>query len=194
MADWLARSVLADQRKCSPADLRFIADRGGKPRLKGEDESSFSLSHSGDWIVCAAGGPRLGADVEEIRPFDPASAEEFLSNEERREIARKSELNRKDEYYRIWTLKESYAKALGLGLALPFRDLSVRFGRSGNPALGRDGKILKNAFFKQVRLDDRHVLSICSLAEQIPENVIRRDVSRLLRIDPRSCRGTARTE
>ena len=183
-SDLLARAVLAHRTGRSPVEFRFLTSGNGKPRLAGEADPFFSLSHSGNWIVCAAGEFVIGVDVEEIRAFDPATAEEFLSDGEQDEFARLAGDSRRNYYFKIWTLKESFAKAVGFGLGLPFRDLSVRFGPSGGIFLQRKGKPLQDVFFQSGELDDHHWMSACSLGERLPGNVIHWDFSRLLRLDP----------
>lgn len=182
-ADVLARNVLARRMGRTPVDLRFLTSESGKPRLSGEGDPFFNLSHSGNWIVCAAGESSVGVDVEEIRAFDPATAAEFLSEEEQDEFIRQAEDLRSEYFYKIWTLKESYAKAVGLGLGMSFCDLSIRFGPSGKFSFQHNGKPLRDVFFMSRKLDERHRMSACSLGERLPEDVLHENPSKLLRMD-----------
>ena len=77
----------------------------GKPFFPGLDDRWFSLSHSGGMALCALSGHPVGVDVELIRPRRAGLPAYVLSPEE---------LARFDggwaDFYRLWTLKESWCK------------------------------------------------------------------------------------
>lgn len=98
----------------------------GKPYLEGITGLEFNLSHSGKWVMCVISDTSVGCDVERIaasktkiakRFFTPAEAR-FVENE-----ALKGSLA--ERFFRIWTLKESYIKAVGDGLSLGLKSFSV---------------------------------------------------------------------
>lgn len=39
----------------------------GKPYIKGYDAFQYSLSHSGQWVVCAVDTEPIGADIQEMK-------------------------------------------------------------------------------------------------------------------------------
>ena len=68
----------------------------------------------------------VGIDVERYtRPVDiGAVSKRFLSSEE--SLAIKEAGDKKQEaFMRTWTLKEAYAKALGMGLGVPFKSFGL---------------------------------------------------------------------
>lgn len=97
-----------------------VNDPNGKPRLyhKGE-EIHFSLSHSGDYAVCAISDIPVGIDIEKIDTFKPEIANRFFNPSELKYVADA------ESFYRIWTLKEGYLKAVGMGLKLPLSSFIV---------------------------------------------------------------------
>ena len=99
----------------------------GQPLLARTDTPfHFSLSHSGDIALCAYSCAPLGADVEEPRhPALQIAARKFASGESRWVFAQPDP---EAAFFRLWVLKESYVKALGVGLSLPLRDYEMRFG------------------------------------------------------------------
>src|SRR5579883_3211259 len=109
----------------------------GKPKLKrcsGEIPLEFNVSHSGEMVAMAfAIGRRVGIDVEKIRgDLDWAEiAERFFRTEEFRELQKMPEREQTAEFFRIWTRKEAFAKALGHGLghALEFSRSDFRDAR-----------------------------------------------------------------
>ncbi len=92
-----------------PGDIT-ISDRG-KPQVPG---LHFNLSHSGDFVVCATGEAPLGCDIQR---HHPARLHRFLSQSERRALEALTEPGRGELYTRLWTLRESYLKMTGEGLA-----------------------------------------------------------------------------
>ena len=105
---------------------------GGKPVLLTSPYSTrvdFSISHSGGMVFCAvATKGSLGADIEQFTPRRAAWAEfarQVLHPIETHELAGLDEPLRWQGLYRAWTLKEAVAKAMGLGLALPFPEIAI---------------------------------------------------------------------
>jgi 4'-phosphopantetheinyl transferase len=105
-----------------------VADERPVVTLEGAGApAAVSLSHSADVVVCGvARAGLLGVDVERIRPRKQweGLAEFALHPSELRRLEELPEAARWRGFYRAWTLKEALAKALGVGLALPFNRIS----------------------------------------------------------------------
>jgi len=117
-----------------PRAFRIEVDSRGKPGLVGAQGGPgihFNIAHSGSACVIAlsARGP-VGVDVEIARErthmerivrrrFAPVEAAEILSltGEERRRA-----------FYRVWTRKEAYLKATGIGLEAELDSFAVSAG------------------------------------------------------------------
>ena len=100
----------------------------GKPFLA-DIPLSFSLSHSGEWVVCALADREVGCDVERVRPVRTAVAGRYFRPEEAATIAAAPTPDeRYDRFFRYWTLKESFVKALGSGLRLPLSAFTIILG------------------------------------------------------------------
>lgn len=105
--------------------IEFIYGEYKKPYLK-DGNLFFSLSHSGDYAVCAVSDCEIGCDIEKIAPADTAVAERFFSKGENNTLAQsQSESDKNDTFYRLWTLKESFLKATGKGLNLNLNEFEV---------------------------------------------------------------------
>ena len=87
-------------------------------------EFHYSISHSGEWVVCAVGAVPLGVDIQVERPVRPVVFR-ALSPVEQRELDGLEEQERFPAFFDVWCLKEAYSKAIGLGLKSRFRDFSV---------------------------------------------------------------------
>lgn len=77
----------------------------GKPYFPGVSDRFFSLSHSGGLALCALSGGPVGADIEALRPRHERLFAFCLSGEERERFDGSWE-----DFFRIWTLKESWCK------------------------------------------------------------------------------------
>ena len=86
----------------------------GKPVLRGCPDLHFSLSHSGNAVLCALDRHPVGADIEMIRRRSLEHLLSVFSDRERTSIeqAASPELC----FTRLWTRKESYLKLTGEGL------------------------------------------------------------------------------
>lgn len=104
-----------------PADAEIARTVLGKPYLTGFPGVHFNLSHSGPWGACALSGFPVGVDVELIRPLRRNVAGRFFTKTEQLYLARRPE----EEFFRLWTRKESFAKAVGRGLQLQLDTFSV---------------------------------------------------------------------
>jgi 4'-phosphopantetheinyl transferase len=127
------RHELGRRLDCSPSAIRFSFNAAGKPLLARADDAgiSFNVSHSGSRGLLAFGfGCRIGCDVELIKPdigFD-ALARHSFSIDERRQLAALPANEVMSAFYRCWTRKEAYIKALGYGVGygLDRFDVSLR--------------------------------------------------------------------
>jgi len=112
------------QRGLESKALRY--GDNGKPSVEG---ICFSLSHSGDMVICAVGDKPVGCDIERTAQAHEKLAERFFAPAELEYLRSFSgdALNR--EFFRLWTVKESYIKMTGEGLMLPLSDFCVNIGR-----------------------------------------------------------------
>lgn len=137
---------------------RIVAGRFGKPVLKGVPDIHFSVSHVADAVVAVVSDAPVGVDVERVRPRDPFAASRMLHPREARRVEGSDDPDR--EFFRCWTLKESYVKALGTGLAYPMRTLIVSARADGEPQLNRPGAVLS----LNEQLPD-HIIATCRIGE-----------------------------
>lgn len=121
------RRILGGYLGQAPVDLEFHYGPEGKPELAGAP--AFNLSHSGGWAALAvAEGSRIGVDIEAHRPVEPAVAERFFSPAERAALEPLEGKAWHRGFFEIWTRKEAFVKALGLGLYRPLDSFDVTLG------------------------------------------------------------------
>ena len=99
-------------------------------RGSGDVGLSLSVTHSaGCLVIAVCGKGRVGVDVERRRPVGQFEAlcRRFLSPQEAEEILALHRCHRLEAFFRVWTRKEAYLKALGCPVGVPagLRQFSV---------------------------------------------------------------------
>lgn len=125
------RLVLAPYLGCRPADLRFRTGSHGKPYLVNADGLTFSLSHTADNVAIAiARDLELGIDIEAVSNVSERDklVELFFSPDEWAAYRSLPNDERKILFFHLWTRKEAFVKALGLGLSYPLNAFTVGVG------------------------------------------------------------------
>ncbi|PEF72423.1 4'-phosphopantetheinyl transferase [Bacillus pseudomycoides] len=169
IGDLLIRSLIFRHLGLLPHEIQIITNRYGKPYLQHNKSFHFNISHSGDWIICAVDEKPVGIDIEKIEKLNVAIAAEFFAPEENSNLQKKNEEEKLLFFYRYWSLKESYSKALGLGLSLPFHQFSIQFIK--NEILVKSDVKHPKCYFKEYHLADEYVMSLCTFQSYFPEEV-----------------------
>lgn len=135
------RRALGELRGIHPARVRFRYGEHGKPFLNGGPV--FNQSHSSERVMIGvAVEGRLGIDLEKIRTVRLMAeiAGKNFAPDEAALFRRTPDRERQHMFFRIWTCKEAFLKALGVGLTEPLRSFSVNPPRSRRSALVRAGE------------------------------------------------------
>jgi 4'-phosphopantetheinyl transferase len=132
-----ARVALSSWLDEEPASLRFAAGLYGKPQLAGGRGARFNLSHSGDRVAFAMARDReVGVDVEKVSRVDVLDlARCFFSPREYQQLATTPTDEQAVAFYRCWSRKESFIKALGVGLSYQLSTFTVETGHSSGQLL-----------------------------------------------------------
>ncbi len=109
-----------------PDDREFTIGEKGKPEPGGLQGIHFNISHSGEWVVAALSPFHVGVDVERIRKVPEGVANRFFSEKEKAWLASANNEQEKAEiFFTLWTLKESFLKAIGTGLTRSLSTFTV---------------------------------------------------------------------
>ena len=149
VADALARNALSEIGGIKPDEIIFSENEFGKPYAENVD-AHFSVSHSGDAVICAVSERPVGIDIEKIRDVRFKTAERFATAQELEYIGENTE-----RFFEIWTLKEAYFKCIGTGLDASIKDVSFKI--SGNEIECSE----KGYEFKFLKAADGYCCSIC---------------------------------
>ena len=127
----LVRSALSHLLPHPLEAWRFSRNAYGKPTVDPECGLRFSLSNSLGLVACLIGqGGEVGLDVESYERAEQIAelAPEVFSPLELAQLEVLRGQERLDRALSLWTLKEAYIKARGLGLCLPLQKFSFVFG------------------------------------------------------------------
>lgn len=124
----IRRELLGRYGGISPAAISFQENGYGKPALMDENphQISFNLSHSKNRILLGICRNRnIGVDIQYIDTKIPALviAERFFRSEDSRYLASIQDDEIIPSFYRIWTAREAYCKAEGMGFSLPAEEI-----------------------------------------------------------------------
>jgi 4'-phosphopantetheinyl transferase len=127
----LVRSVLSHYCPFAPEEWRFQPNAHGKPAAVPDCGLRFNLSNSLGLVVCLIGtGTDVGVDVEPCERAQRIAelAPEVFSPLELAQLEALPNGERLNRALSLWTLKESYIKARGMGLSLELSKFSFVFG------------------------------------------------------------------
>jgi len=144
------RHLLAEHLDTSPEALTFEQTEHGRPFLKDSkhrEQLDFNVSHSGDLALIAIGSSkhRIGIDIERLREMRDVNqlAARVLTTAELATFEQDPEQQdaKLAQFFRYWTGKEAYLKALGTGLQVDMKRIEIQ--------------LIEPTGFKFVKLPDR---------------------------------------
>lgn len=126
----LMRTLLGRALGVAPQTLQFTCNAWGRPELQPPAPIHFNVSHTAGLVVCLVSShPDIGVDTEHCSraPDLLALAPTVFAPQELRDLTALSTHAQARRAVELWTLKESYLKARGTGLALPLDGFAFRF-------------------------------------------------------------------
>ena len=102
---------LQKKHQFSQTTVRICKNYRGKPYLKDHPQFHISRSYCPLCVVYGFGESPMGVDVEVIREYNKFLADQFYCTSELNDTS-------PEEWTRLWTAKEAFAKYLGTGLSV----------------------------------------------------------------------------
>lgn len=156
----------------------------GKPYLSNKLPSdqqafNFNVSHQGDYAVLGAQrGYLVGVDIMKIDEPRGTRIDEFFDRMSRQFTKQEwgyvklgeGTLEQLTRFYRLWCLKESYVKALGVGIGFDLQRIDFHIytpmlaagERTSNTQLHVDGCHDCSWRFEETRIDNDHYVAIAT--------------------------------
>jgi 4'-phosphopantetheinyl transferase len=165
----LVRTVLSRYASVAPQDWRFLAGPFGRPMIAGPDRSlqlRFNLSNTAGLVVClVARDGLLGVDVENTERIGATVelADRFFSPSESTALHAQPPGNQRRRFFELWTLKEAYIKARGLGLQIPLAWFSFVLSPPDPVRLELDPRLRDDPrqwHFHQYEPTPRHLMAV----------------------------------
>ncbi len=105
----------------------IIKNKYGKPSLAENQKIKYNISHADGISACIVTCKECGIDCENVRKFRPNVMKRAFSESETELVLSASEAERDLLFFRLWTLKEAYIKAIGMGLSYPMKKACFTF-------------------------------------------------------------------
>lgn len=138
MSRVLARTALSHYLNIPPEEVNFKRTPLGKPSLDPPCHIEFNLSNTSKLAVCiiSASGP-VGIDIEPLGRGGEIMeiADIFFSGTEREELATLDPRSQPERALSLWTLKEAFLKAKGLGIYSEAEKIAFLYRGTGRPGL-----------------------------------------------------------
>jgi 4'-phosphopantetheinyl transferase len=126
----LTRTSLGHYLGANPLSFPFAYTKREQPVLMRNENISFSITHTGDYVAVAlTANARVGIDIEHARSKADlvALSKRILSTKDRRIFTTLPVADSLAAFFRIWTRKEAYLKARGEGISDGLQKFSVSF-------------------------------------------------------------------
>jgi 4'-phosphopantetheinyl transferase len=130
----LVRTALSEFAGQSPKSWCFRRSQYGRPEIDppGAHGLQFNLAHTRELVGCIVSrGAEVGIDLELPRHLGDllAIAHRFFAQEEAALLRTLPPEKQAPRFFSVWTLKEAYAKARGMGLSLPLQRIRFEIER-----------------------------------------------------------------
>jgi len=128
----LLKSLISNYLNIEIEEINFIQNEYGKPSLQpelNEIDLQFNVSHSEHLGMFAfTTGQELGIDVESIQQTPNLNEiVDMCFSDFEKEWFYKSEPGLQQElFYKVWTGKEAFIKAIGTGLSFPLKEIEFK--------------------------------------------------------------------
>ena len=151
MGHLLLKIILSQKLNKPINQIVFSKSQYGKPYVENSEKLYFNLSHSGNWCIGIFSDSPVGIDIEQMEPFNLETSEYFFHPNEVKQLKRLKGREQLEYFYQLWTMKESYVKAVGKGLSLWSKELTA-------PYISE-----KSKGHHQFIFDKHYMVSICKL-------------------------------
>jgi len=171
LGELLVRHLLAGLTKTKLPDHPFTTGEKGKPAPDGYNGVHFNISHSGQWVVAALSPASVGVDVEKIRKVPEGVAHRFFSEAENKMLQNAANESQKAEiFFTLWTLKESFLKAIGKGLTKSLGSFTIVETGLKQYNLSNDPEA-EGFFLKTFELSEGYKLAACAANMQFCDHI-----------------------
>ena len=165
LGEALVRFALKKCWNLTSEDYRIDRGEKGKPFIVGVENVFFNISHSGDYVVCAVSDREIGIDIEKRAKARMEVAGRFFKGEEVAQLKMLEEDKQDQLFFNYWSVKESFLKYIGTGLARPLNSFIVSFSGGGVSLFERGNKL--PLYVHACPVDDGYGCHVCCEYEEL---------------------------
>jgi 4'-phosphopantetheinyl transferase len=162
------RTILGQYLKIKPEEICFTYNQKGKPLLDKKiiPKIEFNLSHTNNYAVYAISKNNIGIDLEKIDAKVEVEniAKRFFCDNESNYLSNLPSMQKPEYFFKLWTIKEAYLKAIGEGLSGGLDSICFAINKNNQQielfTQRKDQKVNNNWHFKTWILVDDHIMSI----------------------------------
>lgn len=179
LGEVLIRHLISEISGSKLPDHPFSTGEKGKPAPEGYRGIHFNISHSGRWVVVALSTDIVGVDVERMRKVPEGVAHRFFSEAENKMLQNATDDGQKaDIFFTLWTIKESFLKAIGKGLTKSLSSFTVVQTGDHHFSLTNDPEA-EGFHLRVFELSEGYKLAVCARDNQFCENINVMNISEL---------------
>ncbi len=150
---FLLRYGLMKEYGIDLSECTILKNEHGKPYLKEYPDIYFNISHCNAMAVCVFGNTAVGIDVEGRRICKDSLMKRVLTDEEFEAV--KATNDEILEFFKYWTLKEAYGKAMGVGMLYDYASMAFKFIEKSIMCPDKEYSMW------QMVIDNELVISVC---------------------------------
>ena len=175
----LCRIMLSNFSDVAPADWYFETREHGKPEINkkmNHENLRFNISHTNGMVACALTKKHdIGVDLEWPSRFSniESIAKKYFSSSEYNDLKARPPIEQRKVFFSLWSLKESYLKAIGKGLREPLDSFTFDLDSLKISFLNKE--VTRNRYcwnFALFRPSDVHLCALCvAHPDSSPQNI-----------------------
>jgi len=156
----LARYSVGQYLNNPEQEIKLEFGKKGKPHIGNLKNVHFNISHSGHYVVCAVAPTEIGVDVERVRKVNLRIAERFFSGPELQDLMAYNEEDRMHYFITLWTIKESFLKAIGQGLTQRLNSFTICKINDSYRLTGNE--VAEGYGIETRRLSNEYMMAVCA--------------------------------
>jgi len=140
----------------------------GKPFLPDFPNLHFNITHTDHLAVLAIDTKLVGVDIEKVSTARMAVANRFFSESEKAMLKNCSGKKRDRLFFELWTIRESFVKAIGVGIFGSMGDFTPEKNESGWQVNHTETGLWN---VKHYNLEKDYLVALCSKKNEFPDKI-----------------------
>lgn len=107
-------------------DFHISLEEKGKPFFTHNSNIHFSVSNTQKFIAIILSDKKVGIDIEQTRKYNDSLIKRFFNKEEIIYLKNQNDYDKNKAFTQLWTIKESFVKMTGTGIANNFNNQNLK--------------------------------------------------------------------